>query len=279
MSILIRKDKEFWQRKPSGLIELSYENCIAPELDLFVPFDGTVLAHGGLSLGDPTLESSGSDTEYLQWADDGLENSIYDGVYSDGMGVRTQLRDDLVYSDRLVGAQIRSVGGNFISYNFVIGGDNWDDSLKSCRGTRHNGIAVAGDGTDIHIEVAARSAIFAGALIRDGLPHTYIAHVSTPSTREVSLFIDGVLFGTQSVGVASFKVANEFNFGAGDWQNRGLNGVVNSCFYINGKVDIGVAKSLSENPYQVVKKRRKYWVMPSGATSSAPIMASVLRGA
>ena len=266
MAIFIPKKKEFWQRKPIGILQFAYSNEISSSLDLFMPLDGSLRAFGESASSDTTLESSGADTVYLQWKSDGIENSIYDGVYSDGMGMRTHLSKPLIYTDRVVGAQIRSVQGSFTITNFVIGGDSWTDS-KSCAGTRHNGFSVVNN-LDINVEIAARLTTFVGAFNRDGQPHTYIAHIATNGTRDVSLFIDGVLFATQPVDIASFKINNEFNLGAGDWQNRGLNGVINSCFFINGRVDIELARSLSEAPYQILKPKKTYFSFSEAQATS-----------
>jgi len=47
-----------------------------------------------------------------------------------------------------------------------------------------------------------------------------------------------------------------------------------SIYIIDQPVDDDFAVSLSENPYQILKPRRKFWVVPSATDTTAPILSS-----
>mgnify|MGYP001123741837 CR=1 FL=1 len=270
MAIFTPRWEKYQSDKPAGTIELKDSHYIGERLDMFLPLDGTLQTYGRAASAPSQFIYSGDDTTYLEWASDGLENSSYDGDYIDGMGFATpfQLWD---VNDRLIGFQARSVVGGFSNKSFGIGDiENSDTGL----GDSYNSLRVVNN--DISGLVGNRSATHAGMFLRDGEPHTYVERVTTTGgTRLSQLFRDGLLVSTNIYSQAAFQREATFNVGCGDLHhNRGLNGVVNTAFMINGWAPEYVAEELSAAPYQIIKARRKYWVMPSGATGTTAATAS-----
>jgi len=258
---------ERYQKPISGgkSVELDPNNHISDRITYFAPlFTGSleVLGHGGLPL-SAALESSGTDTTYLEWDDEGLRNTTYDGTYADGMGYVCPLGvQQKIY--RTVGVQLKIVPGDYTNIDFIVLGDRDLNSDKSV--SAYNGFAFTG-GNNLKLSTSQSVADFGAAVIDDGQMHTYVANVSDGGSFQTALYIDGILHSriTSAKRTRDTLGSNVLIGSGSQHHNRGLNGVISSAFLVNSDQDESLAQALSENPYQILKPRRKFWVMPAAA--------------
>ena len=274
MAIFIPRKKKFWQRKPSGSLRgINYNNAVGSEIDIFLPLDGTVEVYGKKSSAKSELLSEiAGQRDYLRWSETGLRNDHYNGDAYTGEALKTDIGSDWSLTDRVIGFQARSLAGNFTKYSFGVF-DTMDPVELDCEGYR-NGIYVIN--LDVKVNIGSRGVTFTNAFIRDGEPHTYIAHTELAGgVRTTTLIIDGAIFGSLDHTSGDYLATPIFVVGTGSgYFSRGLNGEFNSVFFINGRVPLDLSVSLSEAPYQILKPKKTYFQLGAVAAPTATLSGS-----
>lgn len=274
----LRRGSYKWQ-KPSGVLELDYNNGLTQLIDVFLPFDGAYIdpreeVLGGFrALGPSVIDvgnfiSGGDAAGYFSWDESGLVNTYFDGNINTG---------ELLFADM---PSLWNVDDGFTTvfqmqsrpHNYSWLASGFGDIAGENLGAAYNGVEVRV--SDIRVTIGNRVVIFANALLRDDRVHTYATHVN--AQRVHSLYRDGLLV-EQIVG-DSFNSQRESVVAVSAYSthhNRGLGGVFNGFTLLNGDYGVDVAQALSANFYQILKPRVIYFDM--GAAAPSPSIQAKIR--
>ena len=241
MAILIPRKKEFWQRKPEGLLEVDYGN------DLTANLFGFVLVHDTQVIDLVSRDVYSATTSVTHGVDD-VGEYISGGRYVvPTVGdQRTVVFKSSLSSSPLGGeyALQGKTGSNIEYYSYIITGQvsaklSSGDFVFSGLTPVSNATVdwlVAFDGGDRDIQIHSNNEIYRGT--QTGKP--------TSDTSEHYFGYDTDVKTRHLITYSSVK-------------------------------NLGDLETLVENPYQVIKSRRKYWVLPT-ATAGAAFQADLTSG-
>ncbi|MEZ0137379.1 MAG: hypothetical protein AB9Q17_02390 [Candidatus Reddybacter sp.] len=241
-----------------------------------LPLDATNQTYGMDSTNTGEIIRINPIDRYVEWVDDGLQNSEY-RTSTDGSCFKADMTAAVPHENYVMFVQARSVEGDFTTYGYNLLSNGYDPADAGTTGSSHALTLLA---SSIVFESTNRNVTFTDLFIWDKAYHSY-AFVSeyTGGVKTLYAYRDGALFGSGTVQRKLESPLSRLTIGCSHADhNRGGNVVVTLAGLFEG-ADHELARSISENPNQILKPRRKYWVMPTAAGGSAPIMASALRGA
>ncbi|MEZ0147941.1 MAG: hypothetical protein AB9Q19_01275 [Candidatus Reddybacter sp.] len=253
MPVFIPRKREYWQRKPSGLVEIDWNHTLAPAAFIFAKgkefyfFDrASANSSAGASDGEEVGE------EFFKTPEVGTAS--------------------LIPAQAIPQIDAKTVAMRFYSVNppssaLYFGGFTgpaYDPLVVRSRSGRYL-YWLPASGYDSYTTLGAPGTAANPALIAQ----------TRPNSTDHVLWNDGAQVKTDTTGVADTTPVTGFYLS--DIASNSL--VFDFAFVSETEFDGAMLAELKAAPYQILKPRRSYWVMPTAAGGSAPIMASALRGA
>ena len=262
MAILIPRKKEFWQRKPSVGQEVDWGNNLSEGLLIYQPLE--------LSSTNEVRNLAGEHGGYIDPDVNITEEGLsYSGAYTS---------NDIAYA-----TQTPPTGGSFTLITralttYVPSGDIYPN-IVSTRDAGNNRFALFLDGN----EADAAKTVMAlqnnvGTAIKAKLPKpptdefvvygaTYDdlgdrqarLQISTENAVAVSAALTGTLEPYNNEGI---YLGNR-RAGGRQWD-----GVISDFYFFNVAKSNEEVRSLVDAPYQILKPRKKYWVLPTAAATT-----------
>jgi len=262
MTIIVPK-RTAYHTRPSSYRDLA-NNSIARDIDYVDMYYPGFLVQGNITTGAGEIVSYGNNPDYLQFTSEGLENTV-NVSYADGLVLENEIREKFNVREGInYFFGFKDLPGNLLldrGFNIL------SDIYSNSSGTNgYNGIGILG--TTLGVELSAKVVNFSNAILRDGSFHNYSVHIElvyvSSFARNIvaTVYRDGVAIATDSSQTTNgFNTRNKVVSTSSAYQySNGINGVLSHGGMINKPYAKDAIKSLSENPYQILKPRRKFFV-------------------
>ena len=256
MAILIPRKNEFWQRKPTGLVEIDWGHELSVGLvDLITP-ESHDLAKSTVSDSIDEYDADGlgfscsASSAGFVYKDEIVVSNLDNSTVTLVFGNDSVTAQDTLYAERNTGNPIFKVTTGISS----------PDKLSFV--FRNDGGNLINLATQVDMDTSLRSHF--GAYITNG-------------TNSRSIYCDGNIAENTSNYNNTLTTSNKSRIcsDAADIGTRYSGGVMMVGLYSRSLLTEEL-DSLNENPYQPLKPRRKYWVLPAAAAGTTATLTGTI---
>ena len=265
MAILIPRKKAFWQRKPYAGGEVDLANEIASELysagnSLMVYGDGSFVGVNGAPLTNNNGYGVDDTNRYEATA---TSNYVEIGPSNilDGATELTVCAEVVAQAIPVVSTQIVSQWGGTFVYQFAVDASG-----------RFFFLVNGGSNYAVNFETT----------LLDEVGESYSVAVKWTAGNAIEGWVNGVrqatsaLLGTPaSVSSLSTSGSNKSRIGYKQDGGAALLGGIGFASVTPADIDDDHLQAFSENPYQIIKPRRKYWVLPTVSGTTAALTGTI----